>query len=525
MGAPVGRRGLLTGMLGAGALVALDACGVSGPHPPPAATAGPSASPAPTAAPTVGPPGAADWERLRANLGGRLTLPADGGYDAARLLFNRRFDGLRPAGLAAVGSALEVQACLAFARRHGLPVSVRSGGHSYLGASAGPGLVVDLRRLDAVRPGVGTASVGAGAALADVYAGLAAAGVSVPAGSCPAVGVSGLALGGGMGVVGRQYGLTCDRLVSAQVVLPDGRVVTASESSEPDLYWALRGGGGSFGVVTQLELATHPTRDLATFTLTWPYAAAADVLSGWQATLAGAPDALWTTCHLLATTGHGPTASVSGVLVGTSAQLAPLVDALVRGVGTSPASRSLRDRTYLDTMLLEAGCSTRSVAACHVAGQSPTGTLGRDAFVAASDLFPAPLSSGAVARVVGAVRDRQDARLGVGGVGFDSWGGAVGRVAADATAFPHRDALLSAQWTASWTTTPGNAPQAANEASLAALRGAADGEGQGCYANYADASLSDPLTAYYGPNLARLTAVKRRYDPDGLLDQPQGPRA
>ncbi len=512
----IGRRRLLRGVLGAGAFAALDGCSrPSGPPGPP------SSGPAPSRA----VPTAADWTRLRATLGGRLSLPADGGYDAARLLFNRRFDDLRPAAVAAVGSTADVQACLAFAGQHGLPVSVRSGGHSYLGASAGPGLVVDVRRLDGVSArGDGTAAIGAGAALVDVYAGLAATGVSVPAGSCPAVGVSGLALGGGMGVVGRQYGLTCDRLVSAQVVLADGRVVTASEGSEPDLFWALRGGGGSFGVVTELVLRTHPTRDLATFTLTWPYAAAADVLSGWQSTLTAAPDTLWTTCHLLATVGGRPTASVSGVLVGTPGALDPLVDALARAVGAAPDTRSVRSRGYLDTMLLEAGCSDWSVAACHVTGQSRAGTLARDAFVAASDLYPAPLSPAAVTRVVAAVQQRQDAGLGVGGVGFDSWGGAVGRVAPEATAFPHRSTLLSAQWTASWAAVAGNGPQAANEASLAALRAATGGEGRGAYANYADATLTDPLAAYYGDNLARLTDVKRRYDPTGRLDQPQGPR-
>ncbi len=531
----LGRRQLLGGIVGAGALAALTGCTSPPPATRPAAggptgsasttpspSRTPAAPPAPSSATTPGAP--PDWRALRSSLDGRLTLPEEPGYDGARLLFNRRFDDRRPAAVAAVSSEDDVVVCLAFARRHQLPVSVRSGGHSYLGASAGPGLVIDLRRLDDVRAGSGTAVVGAGAALIDVYAGLAAAGVSVPAGSCPAVGIGGLALGGGMGVVARRYGLTCDRLVSARVVLADGSVVTASATSEPDLFWALRGGGGSFGVVTSMELTTHPTQDLATFTLRWPFEAAADVLSGWQSTVASAPDELWTTCHLLATTGSTPTASVSGVLVGTPSELEPLVAAITRAVGDAPSSRSLRGRSYLDTMLLEAGCSDRPVAGCHVAGQSPGGTLERDAFVAGSTLYDSPMPATVVADVVAAVAARHEAGLGTGGVGLDSWGGAVGRVPASATAFPHRTALLSAQWTASWADSPDNGPQQANVESLAALR-AAGGAGIGAYANYADDTLPDPLPSYYGPNLAQLRRVKQRYDPGGLLDQPQGPRA
>lgn len=519
------RRALLGGLLGAGALAALEGCSPTPARVPAATAPAVSTAPGPTATAVPGPVADADWARLRSSLGGSLAMPADPAYDARRQLFNRRFDDLRPAAVASVASEADVQACLAFARAHAVPLSVRSGGHSYLGASAGPGLVVDLRRLSQVSAAAGRATVGGGAALVDVYAGLAASGASVPGGSCPAVGLSGLALGGGTGVVARRYGLTCDRLVSARVALPDGRLVTASADSEPDLFWALRGGGGSYGVVTSLELLTHPTTDLATFTVSWPWAAAAEVLSGWQEGLAGAPDGLWTTCHLLSTTGRAATASVSGVLVGPQGQLETLVDALVAAVGSAPASRSVRTRGYLDTMLLEAGCSGKTAAQCHVAGQAPGGTLARDAFVAASDVFPRPLSPSAVARVVTTVSQRQESGLGVGGAGFDSWGGAVGRVAPDATAFPHRDALLSAQWTASWAQTPGNGPQAANEASLAALRAAAAGEGSGSYANYADATLADPLTAYYGANLARLRSVKQAYDPEGLLDQPQGVRA
>lgn len=403
-------------------------------------------------------------------------------------------------------------------------MTVRGGGHSYLGASAGTGLVIDLRPLNAVGATAGIATIGAGAALIDVYAGLAGRGVGIPSGSCPAVGVTGITLGGGMGVVGRAYGLSCDRLESADVVLADGRMVTASATSEPDLFWALRGGGAGFGVVTSLRFRTHATQSLALFSYRWPWSSAPRVLEGWQRFLPEAPDGLWSTCHLLATTGDSATASVSGVYVGSSSQLGEQLRHLLDAVGVPPASSYLRDKGYLAGMLVEAGCADRSVAGCHVAGQTAGATLPRDAFVAASDFFAAPVPAAGVEAVVRAVQQRQDdPALGVGGVAFDHWGGAVSRVAPGVTAFVHRDVLMSAQYTASWADQPGNSSHQRNQASLDLLHAAARPYATGAaYQNYADPTLSNPLRAYYGANLPRLQAIKRNYDPTGLLTPPQG---
>ncbi|MGH3744078.1 MAG: FAD-binding oxidoreductase, partial [Mycobacteriales bacterium] len=275
------RRAVLRGLVGAAGLVALDACGRHRPAVPP---------PAPTASPTVT---ATDWEGLRRRLSGTLRLPNDPGYTAASQLFNRRFDGINPAGVVSAESAADVQAAVAFARDHGLPVTARSGGHSYVGASTNRGIVVDLRPMSAVRAGGATVTVGPGAALVDVYAQLAARGVSVPGGSCPTVGLSGLALGGGQGVVGRRYGLTCDRISAAQVVLADGRLVTASADSEPDLLWALKGAGAGFGIVTSLDLRTHATGSLSTSYHAFPWSAAASVLTAWMAHRPAADRSVW----------------------------------------------------------------------------------------------------------------------------------------------------------------------------------------------------------------------------------------
>jgi FAD/FMN-containing dehydrogenase len=520
------RRQVLGGTLAAGVGALAAGCGR---HTPSAAPSTPTSA-APTPASSATRTAAPDWTALRSQLHGSLARPGDGGYDTSRLLFNRRFDPTStPDAIAAVASEADVVACVRFARDAGIPIRIRAGGHSYLGASTGSGLVVDVRALKGVAAGgsagAATATVGAGAQLIDVYSELAARGVLIPAGSCPSVGLSGLALGGGMGVVGRKYGLTCDRLESARVVLADGRAVTASATSEPDLFWALRGGGGNFGVVTSMTLRTYPAQTLALFSLSWPWDDAAEVLAGWQQWVTGTPDELWSTCHLLATADGtaGPTASVSGVYVGDVAAMQGLLSGLQSAVGHAPSSTYTSQKSALDAMLIEAGCASTPVTSCQIADFGG-GSLSRDAFVAGSDYFSAPIPRAAIDAVASAVEARQtDPALGVGGVAFDSWGGAVNAVAPADTAFVHRRSNFAAQYTASWQTQPGDGPQAANQTSLrtlqAALHPAANGE---AYQNYADSALSDPLAAYYGANLTRLRGVKKSYDPDNFFIQPQG---
>jgi FAD/FMN-containing dehydrogenase len=469
----------------------------------------------------------ADWRSLQRQLNGGLYRRGKAGYDRVRLLFDRRFDDVMPAAVAQVRSEADIAHCLSFAKRFGLPVRVRSGGHSYIGASTGPGLVIDLRPISnvAIDSRAGTATIGGGAALIDVYDSLAGHGVSIPAGSCPTVGLSGLALGGGIGVVTRRYGLTCDRLVEARVVTADGTAVTCNATKHSDLYWAIRGGGGSFGAVTSLTLQTHNTLPLAHAFVSWPWASASRVVSAWQLWATSAPDSLWSSVHVLATNLAGaPTVSVAAVMVASSASLDDQIGQLVQAVPTAPASRFVSSASYASTMMLEAGCSQLSVQQCHVADETLGGTLPRDAFVAGSDFFRHPIPTAGIDALVATVAHRQaDPRLGVGGVSLDVLGGAIDHVTADATAWSHRGALFNAQYTASWGDSSGNGPLARNQHSLArihdSIRGYADGE---AYQNYADDSLRDPLKAYYGGNLARLIEVRRTYDPSGLFSLPQG---
>ncbi|MGE3286238.1 MAG: FAD-binding oxidoreductase [Pseudonocardia sp.] len=198
-------------------------------------------------------------EQLRAAMAGPVFVPDDSGYDDARRLWNGEIDH-RPAVVARCTSPADVAAAVRYAGAAGLTVGVRGGGHGYAGAAAPEGgLMVDLSALAAVTvdPVARRARVGGGATLADLDAATQEHGLAVTGGTVSHTGVGGLTLGGGFGWLTPQFGLSCDNVVSAEVVLADGRVVRAGADDHPDLYWALRGGGGNFGVVTEFEFALH----------------------------------------------------------------------------------------------------------------------------------------------------------------------------------------------------------------------------------------------------------------------------
>jgi len=202
----------------------------------------------------------ADLLALRALMRGPVFGPNDAGYNDARAVWNGDIDR-RPAVIAQCLSADDVAAALAFARDHALEVSVRGGGHAYSGTAVGDGgMMIHLGVMNgvAVDPQTRRARVGGGATMADIDAATQVHGLAVPGGVISDTGVGGLTLGGGFGWLSRMHGLSIDNLVSAQVVLADGRIVRASESEHPDLFWALRGGGGNFGVVTEFEFRLHP---------------------------------------------------------------------------------------------------------------------------------------------------------------------------------------------------------------------------------------------------------------------------
>jgi FAD/FMN-containing dehydrogenase len=480
-----------------------------------------AAPPAPAARPAT----AADWSSLRRSLRGSLVRPHDRGYGVARQLYDPRFDGARPAAVAFCSSASDVQRCVAFARAHGLRPIPRGGGHSYAGYSTGPGLVVDVSRMSGMavnrfaRAGV-TATVGAGTRLVDLYAGLAAHGVLVPGGSCPTVGIAGLALGGGIGVLSRRYGLTSDAIRSLRVVTADARLLTADAGRDADLYWGSRGGGGgNFGVVTSFTFDAHPIPGLAIFTLRWPWAAAREVLGAWLRWQRAAPDELWSNLQLASGGSAGLSVQSFGVLVGDATRLGRLVDQLAALAGSAPASRFVGDEAYLHAMLVGAGCAGLTVPQCHLATQDPAGTLSGSAFLAKSAYISRPMSSRGIDAAAGAVEDLAHSLPTFGGaLIFDAYGGAINAVPAGATAFVHRNAICAIQSTVSLSSSAAPAEVAAGAGWLrhaaGALAPSSDGQ---AYQNYIDPTLRDWAHAYYATNLPRLMRVKRTYDPDDVF--------
>jgi FAD/FMN-containing dehydrogenase len=457
------------------------------------------------------------WAALRARLAGTLVLPTDPGYAEARELFNPTFDAVRPAAVAYCARTADVQACIAFARQHGLPLAVRAGGHSYAGYSTGPGLVVDVSRMAGVgEPAAdGTVRVGAGIRQVDLYAGLARWGRTVPGASCATVGLAGLAQGGGIGVLDRLLGLTLDNVVGLEVVTADAVVRRVDAATEPDLFWACRGGGGgNFGVVTAFRLQTHVVGELTVFATTWDWDGAAQLVPAWLEWAPTAPDALWANLTLGGVgPGGRPSLRVAGVFAGPPSGLAPLLAGLTRRAGARPATATSAQLSLLDAMLAEAGCEDLGLAACHLASPGGPGRLHRQAFAAKSDFVDRPLGDRGVDALLRAV---EAAPAGTA-VLCDPWGGAIGRVAPDATAFVHRRDLCSVQYYAAWSAARPGAEQAARAwlASVwSAMRPFVSGY---AYQNYIDPELPDWLHAYYGQNLPRLVAVKARYDPDDVF--------
>ena len=519
------RRGFL-GLIGVGALAACSSSG-SGPASPTSAAPHTSTPPAPPS--SAAPP---DWAALSKKLSGTLVLPDDPAYAVSRQLFDFRYDAIRPQAIAYCESVSDIQNCLDVARSSAVTPRPRAGGHSYGGWSTGTGLVIDVTRMAGVNAANGSATIGAGARLVDVYAGLAAAGVAMPAGSCPTVGISGLALGGGQGVVGRSYGLTCDRLESIDVITADGTLRHCTKSSgglDGDLFWASQGGGGgNFGIATSFTFSTVAAPTLVSFGLSWPWSAAADVIAGWLSWAPGAPDEIWSTLLLIAHPGGtgaaGPALRINGVYNGGLSSANSLVNGLISAVGSQPSSNSsFTQPDYLSAMLYEGGCSGLTVEQCHLPTQTAGGQLTRKPGIGASDYVTSPLSTAGIGVIIDYVNMRQaDPQVGEGGAQFDAYGGAINRVASNATAFPHRNALAGIQRSSSFTMTDSPAVIQRGQTWLdeftKALRPYVSG---GSYVNYQDPDLANFAEAYYGSNLSRLQDIKRRADPDKLFTFPQ----
>ena len=450
---------------------------------------------------------------LRSAVKGKVIFPRSPGYSRARLVYNLRYDGARPEAVVQVENTADVAAAVKWANRFDVPIVARSGGHSYAGYSTTTnGVVIDLSKLGGVSVSNGKARVGAGVQLIDMQRALTRRGLSVPSGSCPSVGISGLTLGGGHGLAGRRFGLTTDNLTAATIVTADGRVRQVDANTNEDLYWACRGGGGgNFGIVTSFTLQTHRARGAAWFFISWPWSQAAQALAAWQRFAPDAPSALTSIFSLGTTGGSGsPRVTALGQFFGSPSALRRLIRPLSR---VSGASVSVGSSSYFSLVLRWAGCLDEGYRACHTTGTSPGGTMPRASFFAKSDYFDEPLPARGRQTMIHWIEQRQRTPgAGSGALLLDAYGGAYNRPAADATAFVHRDMLFSLQYLAYFN--GGTAARASNRwinGVWKALRPFVSGQ---AYQNYIDPQLPNWQRAYYAGNLPRLREIKKQVDPD-----------
>ncbi|HLR99445.1 MAG TPA: FAD-binding oxidoreductase [Mycolicibacillus parakoreensis] len=442
-----------------------------------------------------GEPNTAGWGPLAGAIGGQVVRPDDGArFATTKQVFNTNFNEATPAAVVTATSADDVQKAVAFAAAHRLKVAPRSGGHSYVGASTANGtLVLDLRPLPAtidLDEASGQVTVSPATGLYPVHEALAAAGRGIATGICPTVGTAGHALGGGLGADSRHAGLMSDALRSASVVLPNGQSVTASASNNPDLFWALRGGGGgNFGVVTSLTFATFPTSDVDVVNLTFPPEAFARVLLGWQNWLRSADRSRWALADAVAD-GHGSQCRI--LATGPVGSGAGTAEALVAAVGAQPTHTDHHTFTHLDLVRFLAGNLNPAPLA----------------YVGGSDVLPAITAD--VARAIASARDAFPPAAGRVFVIMHALDGALAGVAPTATAFPWRRHSALVQWYVETAGPPSAATGWLNTAHQAVQPYSAGG-----YVNYVEAN--QPPARYFGANLARLSAVRQKYDPGRVM--------
>lgn len=452
-------------------------------------------------------PSAAPTSALAASLARAVACPVSGpgspAFDALRTSWNGCWQS-QPVAIAHPRTAADVAAIVRWSRAEGVALRIRSGGHSFIGDSLCDGVIVDMSALSATAPGTaeGTVRIGGGALLGDVARALyhRHGRSTCTLGTCDSVGLGGLLLGGGFNGMSRVHGLTIDALRSAEVVLADGRVVTTDEGTMPELFWALRGGGASFGAVTEVTLQARPWRATHTAAQHWPWAWAAEVFLAWSAFIDSLPaDA---SSSLVWSTSGTPRSSSIRTLVRSERgpdHAVKLAAALERSVGTAPA------RTARSQATPPSDAATPRVAGPRSANSSVFATL--------------PATKAVAARIATALGDRLSSRADFGGstcmLICNAFGGAVAKASPGATAFAHRGARFLAEFAAEWPAE--RADPGVDAANRAWVRGLSDAVrpamGQGSYLNYADAGMADWRRAYWGTNLARLEAVKAAVDP------------
>lgn len=423
---------------------------------------------------------------LRAQLGDRLVLPGDRHYDRVRSVWNAMVDR-RPRMIVRCAGADDVAAAVRLARELDLEIGVRCGGHSVLGMSVPEdGLMIDLTPMGAVSvdPAARRARVQGGALLGALDVAAQEHGLATTAGNVSHTGVGGLTLGGGMGWLARQYGLTCDNVVSYELVTASGERLRVSRDEHPELFWGLRGGGGNFGIVTEFEFRLHPAGTRAYVAeLTHPLDRAASVLRGWRDLSDEAPRQATFTASM----GRG-LATVGYVWAGPTEHAADLLPSL-RSLGVS-VTENVGELSYVELQTRE---------------DSPEGHAYRR-------YWKGHYVRGLPDEAIDAMVEHGGVDM---GVSLQAYGGAIADVPDDDSAFSQRDAAFEYVAAARWSDPAEDAERMAVARRTAA---AIEPFSSGAYVNaLSDEGAAGVRRAYRPAKLDRLTAVKSAYDPDNVF--------
>jgi FAD/FMN-containing dehydrogenase len=444
-------------------------------------------------------------DALRGGLRGALCLPGEAGYDEARTIWNAMIDK-RPAAIVRAAGASDVLQTVRLAAQHRLVLSIRGGGHNIAGnAVCDGGLMLDLSRMTSVRvdPKARTARVEPGARLADLDKETQAFGLATPVGINSTTGVAGLTLGGGFGWLSRKFGLTVDNLLSADVVTAAGELVRASEADHPDLFWAIRGGGGNFGVVTSFELRLHPVGPMVTAGLiVHPFAAAKEVLNEYRRLVAKAPDEL---CCWVVMRKAPPLPFLPPEVHGTEV----VVLALCYAGDPAAGEKAVAPFKAIGKPIADV------VGPAPFAGWQtafdPLLTPGERNYWKSHDFVE--LSDGLIDVLLGAVRRLPSPQC---EIFIGNLGGAINRVPVEATAYPHRNVQFVMNVHTRWSSPSEDAPCIAWARAL--FDAAAPFATGGVYVNFMPDDETQRVRAgAYGPNFDRLAKIKAKYDPTNLF--------
>ncbi|CUH96606.1 putative FAD-linked oxidoreductase YgaK [Propionispora sp. 2/2-37] len=425
-------------------------------------------------------------------LTGRVIFPDDPGYEKARMDFNTRFSKY-PCVIVFCQRAQDVINAVQWARENHTPLRARCGGHSYEAFSLlNQGIVIDVSEMDKIflEKRKGMATIQAGATLLPLYKALWRKGVTIPGGTCPTVGISGLTLGGGFGMLTRKMGLLCDNLMAIQMVNAQGEIIYADQCVNADLFWASRGGGGgNFGIVTSFVFKVHPISNVAVYTITWDWSDAREVIKTWQDWAPFVDERLTSILELF--TKKDGRISSSGEFLGSENQLHYLLRPLT--AAGKPIQIKVQTIPYIKAVLKFDG------------GPGPHKFKNTGAFVYRS------LSDEAIGTLLYymEISPNND-----NSIQFQSLKGAVSEVPPDGTAYFHREASYIMQYITQWKADNEECP---NICWVEKLRQSMLRYVDGTYVNWPDLSIKDWPCAYYGTNYQELMRIKRKYDPENIF--------